>query len=125
MTFDGASREVCTARRIRTNTPLQALVTLNDSVYVEASYQLARQMRSKNSLNDQLAFGYESATGQKINKEKLVILERLYSTALKEYQHGNIKLVSSQTQKTELPETKALAMVATAILNLDEFVTKN
>jgi len=125
MTFDGASREVCTARRIRTNTPLQALVTLNDSVYVEASYQLARQMRSKNSLNDQLAFGYESATGQKINKEKLVILERLYSTALKEYQDGNIKLVSSQTQKTELPETKALAMVATAILNLDEFVTKN
>ena len=37
MSFDGASREVCTARRIRTNTPLQALVTLNDSVYIEAS----------------------------------------------------------------------------------------
>lgn len=125
MTFDGASREVCTARRIRTNTPLQALVTLNDSVYVEASYQLARQMRSKNSLNDQLVFGYESATGQKISKEKFVILERLYSTALKEYQHGNIELVNSQTKKTELPETKALAMVASAILNLDEFVTKN
>ena len=37
ITFDGVGREVCTARRIRTNTPLQALVTLNDSVYLEAS----------------------------------------------------------------------------------------
>ncbi|MDZ7647678.1 MAG: DUF1553 domain-containing protein [Cytophagales bacterium] len=125
MTFDGASREVCTARRIRTNTPLQALVTLNDSVFVEASYQLAKQMQRKNSLNDQLTFGYESATGQKISKEKLAILERLYSDALKEYQRGKGKLVSNQTAKTELPETKGLAMVASAILNLDEFVTKN
>ena len=39
--FDGADREVCTARRIRTNTPLQALVTLNDSVYIDAARHFA------------------------------------------------------------------------------------
>ncbi|NUQ62499.1 MAG: DUF1553 domain-containing protein [Pirellulales bacterium] len=44
MTFDASSREICAARRPRTNTPLQALVTLNDPVYVEAAQALARRM---------------------------------------------------------------------------------
>jgi Protein of unknown function (DUF1549)/Protein of unknown function (DUF1553)/Planctomycete cytochrome C len=44
MTFDATSRETCTVRRIRTNTPLQALTTLNDPVYVEAAQALARKM---------------------------------------------------------------------------------
>jgi hypothetical protein len=126
LTFDGATREVCTARRIRTNTPLQALVTLNDSVYVEASYQLARKMAVEKSLKDQLALGYESATGQKITNEKLVVLQKLYSEALKEYEGKKIKLVSNKESKqSESPQTRALALVASAILNLDEFVTKN
>ena len=43
-TFDAPSREVCTMRRLRTNTPLQALVVLNDPVYVEASQALARRI---------------------------------------------------------------------------------
>jgi hypothetical protein len=50
--FDGASREVCTARRIRTNTPLQALVTLNDSAYLEASRHLAFRMMGTETLDD-------------------------------------------------------------------------
>ena len=43
-TFDATSREVCTIRRIRTNTPLQPLVTLNDPVFIEASQGLARKV---------------------------------------------------------------------------------
>ena len=43
-TFDAPSREFCTVRRIRTNTPLQALVTLNDPVFVEAAQALARRI---------------------------------------------------------------------------------
>ena len=43
-TFDGGSGEVCQIRRIRTNTPLQALVTLNDPVYLEAAGALAKRM---------------------------------------------------------------------------------
>ena len=44
MTFDGTSREACTLRRIRTNTPLQAFVTLNDPVFVECAQALARRI---------------------------------------------------------------------------------
>ncbi|MFM9837347.1 MAG: DUF1553 domain-containing protein [Cyclobacteriaceae bacterium] len=126
MTFDGATREVCTARRIRTNTPLQALVTLNDSVYVEASYQLARSMQQKsNDVPQQISIGYELTTGQKITPQKLAVLEKLYQRALSNYQGGTKKLVSNKKPEPELPQTKALSLVANALLNLDEFVTKN
>ena len=47
ITFDGVSREVCTARRIRTNTPLQALTTLNDSVYIDLARHFARRMQKR------------------------------------------------------------------------------
>ncbi len=126
MTFDGATREVCTARRIRTNTPLQTLVTLNDSVYVEASYQLARNMQQKsNDVPQQISIGYELTTGQKITPQKLAVLEKLYQRALSDYQGGTKKLVSNKNPESELPQTKALSLVANALLNLDEFVTKN
>ncbi len=59
LTFDGTSRNVCTARRIRTNTPLQALVTLNDPVYVEAAQALAKRMRyAGTEVDRQIARGY-------------------------------------------------------------------
>ncbi|MCW5911409.1 MAG: DUF1553 domain-containing protein [Cyclobacteriaceae bacterium] len=123
LTFDGASREVCTARRIRTNTPLQALVTLNDSVYVEAAHHLALKMQTQTSVREQVAFGYETATGQKINERKLAALEKLYQQGMKEYKGGNMVMV--RNRKEEQPQLKALSLVAAAILNLDEVVTKN
>jgi hypothetical protein len=127
ITFDGATREVCTARRIRTNTPLQALVTLNDSVYVEASRQMAiSMMKQNNTVADQISAGYELAIGQKISKEKLVVMQRLYATALNKYQAKKNTMVSNRKQAPEdVPPVKALSLVANAILNLDEFVTRN
>jgi hypothetical protein len=123
LTFDGASREVCTARRIRTNTPLQALVTLNDSVYVEAANHLALKMQTQQHVRDQIATGYEQATGQKISERKLAALEKLYAEGMKEYQGG--KMIKVRNRKEEQPHLQALSLVAAAILNLDEVVTKN
>src|SRR5205085_715428 len=59
-TFDAPNREVCTIRRNRTNTPLQALVTLNDPVYVEAAQGLARRMiQNGSSVSDRIRRGFE------------------------------------------------------------------
>lgn len=105
MTFDGSARELCTARRIRTNTPLQALVTLNDSVYVEASAHLAQRMiASASDTRAQIKNGFLFALGHEPSDAELDVLMAL--------------------QKKVSPDD-AMSLVATAILNLDEFITKN
>lgn len=162
MTFDGTAREVCAARRVRTNTPLQALVTLNDSVYVEAAHCFAQRLEKEHpdDVRAQIAKGYERAVGRPISAEKLVALEQLYQQALTAYRQkpdeaaqllGNApnsataattafkpslgKMapkaasttagVLTSTEKQLFPHSAALMVVANAILNLDEFVTKS
>lgn len=124
MTFDGSAREVCTARRIRTNTPLQALVTLNDSVYVEAAHHLAlRMLKEERVLAKQIEKGYEVAIGRPISKSKRHVLENLYYSTLNKV---DIKPVGQSKQEQPFSaEQRAMTLVANAILNLDEFVTKN
>ena len=134
LTFDGVNREVCVSRRIRTNTPLQALVTLNDSTYLVAAVALAKKMvgSSVNSPNtegvaQQISMGYALAMGQSISPEKRQVLERLYATALQQFlSHKNKEKPPIPNVLTEqTPEMAALAIVANAILNLDEFVNKS
>jgi hypothetical protein len=121
MTFDGSAREVCQARRIRTNTPLQALVTLNDSVYVDAARHLAMKMKnSGQDISQQIERGYELAIGTKPSPAKLDVLMKLYQTTSK----PEIKAVGNMPQESEDVD-KAMVLVANAILNLDEFVMKN
>lgn len=125
LTFDGATREVCTARRIRTNTPLQALVTLNDSVYVEAANHLALKMKTGKTMKEQIAIGYQAATGRKITEEKLAALEKFYLNVSDEKEKSVMKTVTnSQSNKNEEKRDQALRLVASVILNLDEVITK-
>ncbi|MDE2826763.1 MAG: DUF1553 domain-containing protein, partial [Bacteroidota bacterium] len=77
-TFDSPSREFCVSRRIRTNTPLQALVSLNDPVFLEAAQALAhRMLNSENPLEA----GYIYAMGVAPDLETLNTLEPLYRDA--------------------------------------------
>ena len=64
-TFDAPSREICTVRRVRTNTPLQAFVTLNDPVYVEAAQALARRIVAEGGVDaeDRVRFGLAALPG--------------------------------------------------------------
>ena len=62
ITMDAPSREICSIRRITTNTPLQALITLNDTVYIEAAQALARRMARDvegADLNKRLEYGMQ------------------------------------------------------------------
>ena len=129
MTFDGAAREVCTARRIRTNTPLQALVTLNDDSYLDAARHFAYRMQKEGGkdVKEQIRKGYEMELYKLIPEGKLVALEKLYTEAydkLKNDKDKTCEMIGQMDEHNNV-ETAALVVVANAMLNLDEWVTKN
>ena len=115
-TFDMAQRQVCVSRRIRTNTPLQALVTLNDPSYVEASESLAKRMIAEggNTLEDQINYGYYLGMSKNISEEKLDLLSDLYTEISTELKNEAIK----EEERSLL----AMTNVANAIINLDEML---
>ncbi len=114
MTFDAPSREICSARRVPTNTPLQALVTLNDPVYVELSRTLATRSQKLGGAapRDQIRWAYRIVTQHPPSSTTLEELVSLYRDALVE------------VQEETSPEKAALTTVANTILNLDEAMTK-
>ncbi|ATL48686.1 hypothetical protein COR50_16800 [Chitinophaga caeni] len=130
ITFDGSSREICLQRRIRTNTPLQALVTLNDPVYMETALALAKQMQQqgKKDVEAAIKWGYKRALYGPLSTGELIVLKRLYNTALSSYRDnpGNVNaLLKQKTSSNQDAELAALTIVANAIMNLDEFLTKS
>ncbi|NBA84476.1 DUF1553 domain-containing protein [Emticicia sp. CRIBPO] len=123
--FDAPSREFCQIRRIRTNTPLQALVTLNDPVYVECAIALGRKMKnSKGKVSDKIRSGFKEIMKRDISNDKLAILEKTYNESLKSYKKSpeeSVKLLKSTGPD---PELAALSVAANVMLNLDEVITK-
>ncbi len=127
--FDSPDKSVCTSRRIRTNTPLQALNLLNDATFFEASNALATQMAQKEATIDkQLSYGYFKTMGKTITDEKLLLLKELYHDAYEHYDVGNRELefpeIAIAKKGTEKRHLAALTVVANALLNLDEFIVK-
>lgn len=133
-TFDAPSRELCTVRRINTNTPLQALVTLNDPAFVEAAQALARRLIKEGgaSLEDRIARGLELALIRPPRQNEIAILARLYETR-RAYYAANpgdaTKLATDPIGPVpagmDPVELAALTAVSNVILNLDEFITRN
>ncbi len=125
MMFDGSSREVCVSRRIRTNTPLQALVTLNDSSFVVASRFFAKKMNDKKAdVRQQIGEGYKMLVFREISDKKLGVLKKLYDDSLIEFQKNKISSEKLIGEKNATPELAAMTVVANAMLNLDEIITK-
>ena len=126
MTFDAGSREVCMIRRTVTNTPLQALVTLNDPVYLEASYQLAKNSWLTNNIDESIKQSYEHATYKKIDKARFEALKELYENSISEFKENKgTAALFLHFEEQPTPELAALTIVANAIMNLDEFLTKS
>ena len=101
VTFDAPNREFCVVRRTRTNTPLQALDNLNSPVFIEAAAALAKRMTGA-TLDEQLARGLALATLRPARDYEIAALKKLHA-----HTNGDLRLV------------------ANAILNLDEVLTKN
>ncbi len=125
-TFDAPSREFCQSRRILTNTPLQALVTLNDPVYLEAAEKLAGTMKKRGKTPEQqLSEGYRMLTFQPIEAKSLNVLLKIYQEALTNYKKTPSDVDSILVYgKEKSPELAALTISANVMLNLDNVVTK-
>ena len=125
MTFDTPSREFCQLRRLRTNTPLQALVTLNDTVYVECAERLASEMQTRGKTPEQqISAGFKMILMRDIEPAKLKILVGLYQQTQKYYAQNPQEARKLLARRDASSQKAALTVTANAMLNLDEFVTK-
>lgn len=126
--FDAPNREVCTIRRARTNTPLQALVTLNDPVYIEAAQALARTMaKSGTTTADHIRAGFQQCTSRPPSDSELADLTKLFNNARERFAKDVEKARKLATNPLgPLPEgaapadLAALTVVGNVLLNLDE-----
>lgn len=129
ITFDGGAREVCVTRRIRTNTPLQALTTLNDSTYFVMARGFAQRMQQldKSDVKNQISKGYECMMYKPISDKKLSALVELYSKSLDTFSKDEkaAREITGINDASPKPESAAMVVVANAMLNLDEWVNKN
>jgi mono/diheme cytochrome c family protein len=133
-TFDAPDREKCTARRTVTNTPLQALVLLNDPTYIEAARMLAQRDIHQAGPNetDRIRYAFKLATSRDPTPQELDILTKLYRKERAHYDKDKPdaeKLLaigeSKRDEKLDTVDLAAWTLVASTILNMDETVTKN
>jgi hypothetical protein len=127
-TFDAPNREVCTLRRSRTNTPLQALVTLNDPVFVEAAQGLARRLvGGASSVEDRARLGVRLCLARDPKPEELSSLVRLYRDSFERFSKEKDKALKMATDPigpapggADVADLAAWTVVGNVLLNLDE-----
>jgi hypothetical protein len=132
-TFDAPDREKCTARRVVTNTPLQALALLNDPTYVEASRVLAQRTMLEGGRDDKsrVVFAFRLATARVPTGKEIDVLRTLYKGRLESFQKDRaaaLKLLavgeSPRARQLDVAELAAWTTVTSVIFNLDETMTK-
>lgn len=144
-TFDVSNRDVCSMRRLRTNTPLQSFMTLNDITFVEAARALgekmvlADKMQFKNDawkLRFQLGLGVKSALFEEPDEKQIKVLSRVYQKSVRRFKsdlESAAKMVGaeskdfdaeklSEAEQDRLANHAAMTVVSNVILNLDSFL---
>ncbi len=132
MAMDATDRKVCTVRRIRTNTPVAAFVTLNDPVFVEAAAALAGQIQRHGgqTLEQQITYAFQRVVCRPPDPQEISAISQLYASTLDSYQRrpdqAN-KLVAAYPSESDEDRIAQAAwtVVANTLLNLDEVLTKN
>ncbi len=125
ITFDVPTREWCISRRIKTNTPLQALAMLNDPVFTEAAQALANLVEQEypNDPQKQIESAYIRAALTNLSKAKEKILWDQYQFIKKEYDQQDDEINSREETDWNSHEA-ALFNICNTIMNLDEVITK-
>ena len=132
-TFDAPSRESCTVRRERTNTPLQALLLMNEPQFVEASRALAERAIHEGGAKPEgrLVYLFRLASGRKPDAQEIAVILDSYHAQLARYTkdvEAGKKLIaigeSKADPKLNVSELAAWTMVANLVLNMDEVINK-
>ena len=130
--FDAPNREICTLKRSRTNTPLQALSLLNEVTYVEAARKLAGRMLAEagDAPDERLVQGFRLTLSRSPKSKELAVLAKglsedlAYFRANPEAARKLLAFGESSSPSGELAEVAAYVLAANVLLNLDEFVTR-
>jgi hypothetical protein len=132
--FDAPSREECTAQRPQSNTPMAALTLLNDPTFVEAAQAFAVRIINESQsplAADRIQFAMRAALNRSADEEETQLLSKLLTAATEDAQQPLNLPKPSSAGLSDLPtdidpaELTAWTLVARAILNLDEFITRN
>ena len=131
--FDAPNREICTVKRSRTNTPLQALALLNETTFIEAAHGLAGRMLDEGgaSTADRITHGFRLALGRRPDPVELATLVAGFESDLARFAaatddaatYAAVGLVRKPDGTTDA-EFAAASLAANVILNLDEFVMR-
>ena len=131
--FDVPTRESCAVERPRTNTPLQALVTLNDPQFVEAARALAQRLIKEggSTAESRIDLAFRLTTARQPNGRELDVLKRTLATQTERFKADQKKAEeflkvgeSKRDDSIDLVEHAAWTVIAQMILNLDETVTR-
>ncbi|MGK0200861.1 MAG: acyl transferase domain-containing protein, partial [Yoonia sp.] len=130
--FDVPSREKCTVKRPRTNTPLQALVTLNDPQFVEAARVLAaRLINEREDTKSRIRHAYKLVTSREANSREIAILTETLEEQIQEFSDAPAKAQEylsvgehKRDEKIDSTEHAAWSVISQLILNLDEALTR-
>jgi len=133
-TFDAPNRETCTIRRNRTNTPLQAFVTLNDPVFIEANQAMARRLASdlsEASTEGKISYAFQLCVSREPSKDELKVLSDLFDetySGLTNDPEAATKLATEPLGPTpagaNVTELAAWTVITNVIMNLDEFLMR-
>jgi hypothetical protein len=134
MTFDAPSREECTVNRVNSNTPLQALVLLNDPIFVEAARAFAQNALKEGgpAVESQIAWAFERATGRRPLPRERRVLATLHAQSLVRFQKEpaaarELLRIGDAPPLAGASPARLASMIAVtrAILNLHETITRN
>jgi Protein of unknown function (DUF1553) len=131
MTFDGTSREFCTVRRMRTNTPLQALTTLNDPAFFDAAKSLAKRLLAEAAPNsrERAVYGFRLCVSRHPRPKELDQIVTLYQKQLESFRQDPravVEIIQGANLAKDMDRTEyaAWTVVANLLLNMDVTLTK-
>ena len=128
VTYDAPSREFCTVRRVRTNTPLQALTSLNDPYFFAAARAMAKRMVEEGGANpaERIRYGFLLTVSRQPSKTELDKVMKFYGEQVGKYQKDKqaANRTINEKERSDAPRLAALTTVANVLMNTDEAITK-